>query len=57
MVGRNVEQLEIHDIRFHLSRAKDLKAHLAKNLEHFAQRLRRGMNAPALWAASGQGHV
>ncbi len=57
MVGRDVEQLKVHFIGFHIAGAVDLKAHIGPNLVNATQALGGGMQASARSGATRQGHV
>ena len=57
MVFRNVEQLEVVLVGFHIRCFIDLKPHLPKNAVDFAQSLGGEVQVPRIDWASGQGHV
>ena len=57
MVRRNVEQLKIASLGFHVARAINLEAHLRPDGADLAQRLRGNVQAAARCGAAGQRHI
>src|SRR4030067_3271399 len=57
MMRREIEQLEIHFISFHVAREVDLEAHLGENAVNLAKSLGRWVKSPTNYRSARQGDI